>query len=94
MLTALSASHTGALCAQTPPSARPIAAYRRRHAAAHRGDLLTLREQLIALEERTRRTELDTRNGHGRTPLPAATFARQREAVRLLAMFGAELPTL
>ena len=36
----------------------------------------------------------DSRDGHGRTPLHVATFARQREAIRALAGAGAKLGAL
>ena len=37
---------------------------------------------------------VDARDGHGRTPLHVATFARQRAAIRVLAAAGADLGAL
>jgi hypothetical protein len=67
--------------AQTAPSPREAAAYAGAHAAAWRGDAAAL----AALGK----TALEARDGNGRTPLHAATFARQREAVRVLMKAGA-----
>ena len=75
--------------AQVPPTAEQAARYNGLHAAAHRGDLALLRGLLAA-----RSTEAHTRDEHGRTPLHVATFARQREAIRLLAQAGADLGAL
>jgi ankyrin repeat protein len=76
------------LQAQVPPSAAEVQAYRGLHAAAWHGDLAQLRQLL------TERTEANARDDRGRTPLHVATFARQREAVRVLAAGGAELGAL
>ena len=40
------------------------------------------------------KSDLNVRDGHGRTPLHVATFARQREAIRALAKAGADLNLL
>ena len=40
------------------------------------------------------RVALEARDGHGRTPLHVATFARQRDAIRALARAGADLSAL
>ncbi|MEO5772208.1 MAG: ankyrin repeat domain-containing protein [Burkholderiaceae bacterium] len=74
---------TGLASAQVGPSAAEAAAYTGLHAAACRGD--------SAAVARADRTALDPRDGHGRTPLHVATFARQREVIRALATAGAEL---
>ena len=74
--------------AQTPPTASEAAAYRGLHAAAHRGDLATI-ERLG-----TNKAALEERDGHGRTPLHVATFARQRAAIGALARAGADLSAL
>ncbi len=74
--------------AQVAPGAAEVARYTGLHAAAHRGDLLQL-EKLI-----TARADLDARDSHGRTPLHVATFARQRDAIRMLAKAGAALDPL
>jgi ankyrin repeat protein len=73
---------------QVPPSAAEVASYGGLHAAAHRGDLAQLIELLAA------KAHVDARDSYGRTPLHVATFARQREAIRLLAKAGANLALL
>ena len=70
--------------AQVPPSAAEAAAYTGLHAAAWRGDVATI-ERLA-----TSRPALEARDGHGRTPLHVATFARQRGAVKALLAAGAD----
>ena len=74
--------------AQVPPTASEVAAYQGLHAAAARGDVPALHRLLAA------RPDVNMRDAHGRTPLHVATFARQREAVRLLAQAGAALDLL
>ncbi len=74
--------------AQVPPTASEIAAYQGLHAAAARGDTAALQRLLAG------RPDVNARDAHGRTPLHVATFARQREAVRLLAQAGAALDLL
>ena len=78
--------------AQVPPDPSQIQAYRGLHAAAHRGDLATL--QSLIQQARARGESLDPRDTYGRTPLHMATFARQTEAIRLLAQAGARLDLL
>jgi ankyrin repeat protein len=85
---ALAVAATLSAQAQVAPTAAEAAAYQGLHAAAHRGDLATLK-QLIAAK-----ADLDARDAHGRTPLHVATHARQREAIRLLAAAGADLNLL
>lgn len=77
--------------AQVPPTASEIAAYQGLHAAAARGDVPAL-QRLLAAQPGP--GTLNARDAHGRTPLHVATFARQREAVRLLAQAGAALDLL
>ena len=79
-----------ALCvhAQVAPSAAEIQSYGPLHAAALRGDLPTLAATIAG------RAPLDTRDGHGRTALHVATFASQREAIKLLVAAGADLGAL
>lgn len=77
--------------AQVAPSASEIAAYQGLHAAAARGDVAALQRLLAA---RPDPHTLNARDAQGRTPLHVATFARQREAVRLLAQAGAALDAL
>lgn len=71
--------------AQQPPSRSEVAAYTGLHAAAHSGDLRQLESLLKAGA-----VPVDGRDGHQRTPLHVATFARQREAIRLLMAAGAQ----
>nr|WP_235579187.1 ankyrin repeat domain-containing protein [Pseudorhodoferax sp. Leaf274] len=75
----------GAL-AQTAPSAAEAARYTGVLAAAQRGDLAAL--------ERLAPADLQARDGHGRTALHVATFARQHAAIRRLAAAGADLDAL
>jgi hypothetical protein len=74
--------------AQVAPSPAEVQAYRGLHAAAHRGDL----EAIAKLA--TGKPALEARDGHGRTPLHVATFARQRDAVRALVKAGADTAAL
>jgi uncharacterized protein len=74
--------------AQTAPSAEQAARYTGLHAAAQRGDIAAVAQQLTA------KAGLNSRDGQGRTPLHVAAFARQREAIRLLARAGADLGAL
>jgi len=75
--------------AQVAPSPAEIAAYTGLHAAAQRGDIAAI-QRLAAGSP----TALTARDGHGRTPLHVATFARQREAIKALAAAGADLGLL
>ena len=82
--------------AQVGPAEAEIAAYARSaepalHAAAQRGDLPALRALLARPDAAVR---IKARDGHGRTALHVATFARQREAIRLLAGAGTDLGAL
>jgi hypothetical protein len=72
-----------AAVAQIAPSAVEIAGYRELHAAAARGDV-------AAIERLGAAGGLDARDGHGRTALHVATFARQRGAVKTLLAAGAD----
>jgi ankyrin repeat protein len=74
--------------AQVSPSAAEVARYTGLHAAAYSGDLAKL-EKLIAA-----RADRNARDAYGRTPLHVATFARQRDAIRMLAKAGAALDVL
>ncbi len=87
VLSILSAPPTAA---QTAPSASEVAAYSGLHAAAHRGDITALRRLLA----RADKSQLDARDANRRTPLHVATFARQREVIRLLVEAGADLGAL
>ena len=64
--------------AQVPPTAAQAAAYQGLHAAAARGDTAKVHKLVAA------RADVNARDSHGRTPLHVATFARQREVIRLL----------
>lgn len=78
----------GSARAQLPPSADEQARYRGLHAAAQRGDTEALRRMLAD------GAAVDLRDGHGRTPLHVATFARQHDAIRVLAAARADLAAL
>ena len=80
----------GAANAQVAPSAGEVAAYTGLHAAAQRGDVGAI-DRLAA---RSPTSALDARDGHGRTPLHVAAFARQRDAVRALIRAGASTGAL
>ncbi|MES2611596.1 MAG: ankyrin repeat domain-containing protein [Pseudomonadota bacterium] len=77
--------------AQVAPGPAEAAAYQGLHAAAAQGDAASL-QRLLAGNNAA--TLLNARDAHGRTPLHVATFARQREAIRLLAKAGAALDLL
>ncbi|WP_418131830.1 ankyrin repeat domain-containing protein [Variovorax sp. 375MFSha3.1] len=77
----------GAL-AQVPPLAAEVLAFDGLHQAAWHGDAPKLKA-LIASG-----ANLNARDTRGRTPLHVATFARQREAIKLLAKAGADLDLL
>jgi hypothetical protein len=70
--------------AQVAPTVQVAAAYAGLHAAAWRGDTATI-ERLA----RENKASLEARDGNGRTPLHAATFARRGDAVRALIKAGA-----
>lgn len=74
--------------AQIPPSADEVAQYRGLHAAARRGDLAAIQRSIAD------KADLNVRDPYGRTPLHVATYARQREAIKLLAKAGADLGLL
>lgn len=70
--------------AQVAPSAAEAAAYTGLLAAAHKGDAAKI-QRLVASG-----AVLNATDAYGRTPLHVATFARQREAVKVLAKAGAD----
>jgi ankyrin repeat protein len=78
--------------AQVPPSPAEIANYQGLHAAAQRGDVAGVERLLRTAKDR--RLLLEARDGHGRTPLHVATFARQRDAVKALLAAGADSTAL
>lgn len=77
-----------AVQSQVPPSAGEIVQYRGLHAAAQRGDLVAIQSGIAY------KSGLNVRDPYGRTPLHVATYARQREAIKLLAKAGADLGLL
>jgi ankyrin repeat protein len=85
---ALGLGAAAAACAQVPPLAAEVLAYDGLHQAAWHGDVARLKG-LVASG-----ANLDARDARGRTPLHVATYARQREAIRLLAKAGAKLDLL
>ena len=74
--------------AQTAPRPDEVARSGPLHVAAHRGDGAALRRLLAA------GADVNARDGHGRTPLHVATFARQRDAIAALADARADLGLL
>ncbi len=78
--------------AQVGPSAAEVTAYRGLHAAAHKGDAAGIEK--LASASRDLQTELNARDGNGRTPLHVATFARQSAAIRSLVKAGASIDLL
>jgi ankyrin repeat protein len=76
------------VAAQTPPSPVESARYAGLHAAAWQGDAARIAQLLAG------GADPNSRDGHGRTPLHVATFAKRREAVRTLAKGGADLGAL
>jgi uncharacterized protein len=74
--------------AQVPPAAGDAAGYRGLHAAAYAGDIGALQQQLAG------GAATGARDAHGRTPLHVATFRRHHDAIRALAMAGADLGAL
>ena len=88
MMLGMTLAASGAAQAQVPPTAAEAAAYRGLHAAAHKGDLAQIGKLVAA------RADINARDAHGRTPLHVAAFARQRDAIRLLAKHGANLGLL
>lgn len=78
----------GVARAQVAPTAAEAAAYAGLHAAAWRGDVAAI------VRGAADKAALEARDGHGRTPLHVATFARQRAAVRALLKAGADSAAL
>lgn len=80
--------------AQVPPTPAETAAYQGLHKAAATGDAAALKRLLSAADAALLPGLLNARDARGRTPLHVATFARQREAIGLLAQAGADLNLL
>ena len=74
--------------AQVAPNATEVARYSGLLAAAQRGDLAGVKKLIAA------RTDVNVRDGFGRTPIHVATFARRPDIVRELAQAGGNLETL
>jgi len=70
---------------QVAPGANEIAAYSGLFAAAARGDTAEI-NRLAAIG-----TDVNAREGYGRTPLHIATFGRHRDAIAALAKVRAEI---
>jgi ankyrin repeat protein len=77
------------VAAQVPPSAEEVAARGGLHAAAYRGDVKAIERLAISSP-----AALAARDGHGRTPLHVAVFAREHGAIRALLAAGADTGTL
>jgi ankyrin repeat protein len=70
--------------AQIAPSPAELRAYSGLHAAAAKGDTAAI-ERLVKSG-----SAIDSRDGHGRTPLHVAAFMRQPDAARALMRLGAD----
>ncbi|MEO8134698.1 MAG: ankyrin repeat domain-containing protein [Betaproteobacteria bacterium] len=73
---------------QVPPAPAEAARYAGLHSAAHTGNVAQIEKLLAA------KADSNARDGRGRTPLHVAAFARQRDAIRLLAHSGTNLNAL
>ncbi len=82
------AALAGPVQAQVAPSVADAARYTGLHAAAHKGDLVQLKKLLAS------GANVNARDPFGRTPVHVATFARQPEVIRALALAGANLALL
>ncbi len=78
----------GGTMAQVAPTSAELARYAGLHKAAHRGDV----QAILSLTATG--AALNATDGHGRTPLHVATFAKRRDAIRALAQAGADLGRL
>jgi ankyrin repeat protein len=87
-LTAALALGATVATAQVGPRADEVAAFGPLHAAAQRGDVAAIKRALA------QGAPVNGREGHGRTAVHVATFARQRDAIRALAAAGADLGLL
>ena len=87
-LALLTASLGAPAAAQVAPAAAEAQAYQGLHRAAWRGDLPQLKALIAG------GADLDARDAMGRTPLHVATYARQAEAIGVLARAGARLDAL
>ena len=87
-LALLAAGLAAPAAAQVAPAAAEAQAYQGLHRAAWRGDLPQLKALIAG------GADLDARDAMGRTPLHVATYARQAEAIGVLARAGARLDAL
>ena len=74
----------GAAQAQVPPSDAEIKAYKGLFAAAHKGDVASIKKLVKA------KAKVDARDARGRTPLLVAAYAQKRDAMRALVAAGAD----
>ena len=88
MCLTLSALAPPTASAQVPPTPSEAVRYTGLHAAAQLGDVAKI-EKLVAMK-----VDVNTRDAYGRTALHVATFARQRDAIRVLAKADAKLELL
>lgn len=79
---------TSSAHAQVAPSPQQVARYSGLLAAAQAGDLAQMRALIAG------NSLVDVRDAQQRTPLHVASYARQREAIHLLAAAGADLNAL
>ncbi|MDM0080274.1 ankyrin repeat domain-containing protein [Variovorax sp. J31P179] len=84
-LALLAAGLAAPAAAQVAPAAVEAQAYQGLHRAAWRGDLPQLKALIAG------GADLEARDAMGRTPLHVTTYARQREAIGVLARAGARL---
>lgn len=84
-LALLAAGLAAPAAAQVAPAAAEAQAYQGLHRAAWRGDLPQLKALIAG------GADLEARDAMGRTPLHVASYARQREAIGVLAKAGAKL---
>jgi len=84
-LALLAAGLAAPAAAQVAPAAAEAQAYQGLHRAAWRGDLPQLKALIAG------GADLEQRDAMGRTPLHVASYARQREAIGVLAKAGARL---
>lgn len=87
-LTACLLAFAPAAFAQTAPSKQEISAYEGLFAAAHSGDISSIRQMAA------NGSDVNARDSRGRTPAHVAAFASNDEALRALAEAGADMNAL
>ena len=75
-------------CVQTAPGTGEMAAYQGLHGAAAKGDVAAIARLVSA------GTDLEARDGHGRTPLMVTGYRRDRDTARALINAGADINAL